>query len=115
MFPLAAPDKAAIPIGGGVLGVEPDSLGEVGDGLVVFSLFVPRGAAVAEKTADFGIESDRVAVVVDRLVELSLQVPCDATCEIEVRIPLVELDGPAQVGYGLVVLMLISPRNPAFP
>ena len=56
----------------GVLGVEADGLGVVGDGLVVLLLVAPGDAAVVERDGVLGVEADGLGVVGDGLVVLLL-------------------------------------------
>ena len=64
--------EAPVVIGLGVLRVEPDGLGEVGNRLVVFALLPVGEAPVAIRLGIFRVQPDGLGVVGNRLVVFAL-------------------------------------------
>ena len=63
---------AAVAVGVGVFRVEPNGLGVVGDGLVVFALLAVGPAAIVIGVGVFWVEPNGLVVVGDGLVEVAL-------------------------------------------
>ncbi len=89
-----------------VLGIEPDGLIEVGDGLVVLLLKGPGIATFFEGEGGIRVEPDRLVEVGDGFVVLLLGEPSRAPTVKGFRELGVEPDGFVEVGDGFVVFLL---------
>ena len=88
-----------------IVGIEPDGLGEVGDGLVVFLLVRTRRASVEVGHGVAWVEPDGLVVVGDGLLVFLLRGPALTPAEVGGG-PWRDSNGLRQVGDRLVVLVL---------
>ena len=91
--------------------IEPDGLGEVGDGLVVVPLVPVGHAPVAIRLGIFRVQPDGLGEVGDGLVVVALVPVGIAPAVIRLGILRVEPDGLGVVGNGLVVVALLRVGN----
>src|SRR5262249_83526 len=97
----------------GVLRVESDGLGAVGNRPVVFPLLIPRQAAVVEGDDIRRVESDGLVEILDGLVPLLLLDPNGPPAGVGCDVLGVESECLGVVGDRLVVLPLVVPCPPA--
>jgi len=102
----ASTDESAV-----ILGIEPDRLSIVGDGVIVVALCVVRGASIEESTVILGIEPDRLSEVGDGVIVVALCGVREASTAESTVFLGIEPDRLSEVGDGVIVVALCGVRD----